>query len=210
MTDLAVVVLAPGAGGGAGPVRLGTPATAGLRRLLVARTEAWATATAAPGAAYLAVGPQGRGDDDPGGLETFAVEGAHAGERRAAALAEAIRRTGLPTVLVTEAPPALGPHHAWSVRDDLADGIDVVFGPAYDGDYYLLAAREPHAAVFGLDPALWGGPEVLQLSREAATAAGLSIGWLRTERGLSTPGDAAALLADPVTPADVRTALGGG
>ncbi|UGS34649.1 DUF2064 domain-containing protein [Capillimicrobium parvum] len=209
MTDLAVVVLAPGAGGRTGPAGLGAAATADLRRLLGARTEAWATATAAPGAAYLAVGPEGAGGDRPAALETFSVEGAHAGERRAAALAEAVRRTGLPTVLVTEAPPALGPHHAWSVRDDLADGIDVVFGPAYDGDYYLLAAREPHRALFGLDPAQWDGPEVLQLSREAAMAAGLSIGWLRPERGLATPADVAALLADPATPADVRAALGG-
>jgi len=209
LTDLAVVVLERAADDGPGLAGLvpllGAGAVANLDALLTRRTARWALAAAAEGAAFCAVAEDGA--DPPDGLEPFAQRGATPGERRAAALAEAARRTGLPAVLVTEALPALGPHHAWALADDLADGIDVTFGPANDGDYYLLAAREPRTELFAIDPSAWGGERVLQLSLEAAVAAGLSVGWLRSERGLATPADVAALLADPATPPDVRDAL---
>ena len=38
---------------------------------------------------------------------------------------------------------------------------------------------------------------------------GLEVGLLRHERALRGPGDVAACLADPLTPADVRAALAG-
>jgi glycosyltransferase A (GT-A) superfamily protein (DUF2064 family) len=103
--------------------------------------------------------------------------------------------------------PLLSAHHAWAAADDLRAGVDVTFGPATDGGYYLMAAREPHPSLFDIVPAAWGGERVMGLTLESALGAGLSVAWLRSERRLSTPADAAALLADPTAPADIVAAL---
>ena len=105
--------------------------------------------------------------------------------------------------------PQLTAEHATAAIDDLQDGIDVTFGPADDGGYYLIGLREPHPEVFALPTAEWGGPEVLRLSLEAAAAAGLSLAMLRSERDLDEAEDLEAFLADPLTPPDVRAALRG-
>ncbi len=44
---------------------------------------------------------------------------------------------------------------------------------------------------------------------ERAREAGASVGMLRHERMLETPGDVAALLADPLLDAELRAALSG-
>ena len=101
----------------------------------------------------------------------------------------------------------LEPAHARAALDDLADGIDVTFGPAFDGGYYLIGLRAPHPEVFALPRDAWGGPRVLELSLRAAAEAELSLGILRGERDLDTPEDARAALADPRFPDDIAAAL---
>jgi hypothetical protein len=49
----------------------------------------------------------------------------------------------------------------------------------------------------------------MALTLEAIVGAGLSMGWLRSERDLDEPADAAALLADPCAPDDIREVLRG-
>ena len=49
----------------------------------------------------------------------------------------------------------------------------------------------------------------MSLTLRSLLDAGLSFGWLRSERDLDGPADAAALLADPCAPADIRAVLGG-
>jgi hypothetical protein len=49
----------------------------------------------------------------------------------------------------------------------------------------------------------------MALTLRSVLGAGLSVGWLRSERALEAPGDAEALLADPCAPEDVRAALRG-
>jgi glycosyltransferase A (GT-A) superfamily protein (DUF2064 family) len=114
-----------------------------------------------------------------------------------------------PVIVVGTDQPALGPAHAWAALDDLRDGVDVVLGPATDGGYYLIAARELHPAIFAIEPEAWGGPRVMALTLAAIVDAGLSMGWLRSERDLDEPADAAALLADPCAPADITELLRG-
>lgn len=196
--DLAVVVVAGALRGGA------------LERVLVSRAARWALEHAPPGMAYVAHAP---GDAEaiaalaPDGVEPFAQDGAHPGLRLAGAFAEAAARSGRPVALVGTEMPLLGDHHAWAAADDLRAGVDVTFGPATDGRYYLVAAPEPHPSLFAIDAEAWGGERVMALTLESVLGAGLSSGWLRSERHLTTPADAAALLADPLAPADVVTAL---
>lgn len=51
-------------------------------------------------------------------------------------------------------------------------GSDLVFGPAEDGGYYLVAVNGAHGDIFRDIP--WSGPEVLERSLEKARAARLS------------------------------------
>jgi rSAM/selenodomain-associated transferase 1 len=212
---IAVVVVAKAPRPGLAKTRLepllGPAGCARLQAALIARAARWAVAAAAPGAAYLAFTPTDASDELDAlvgpQIERFAQVDGHLGTRLAAAFAEASERSGRPVVLIGTDLPGLAGHHAWAAADDLAHGVDVTFGPATDGGYYLIGARRPHPALFAIDADAWGGERVLGLSMESVVGAGLSIGWLRSERDLDTPADAAALLADPRTPADVRAAL---
>ena len=79
---------------------------------------------------------------------------------------------------------------------------------AADGGYYLIGLREPHDEVFALPAADWGGPE-----RDAADDGGG--GRRRPDASAcsapsatsTSEADARALLADPLTPAEIVAAL---
>ncbi|MGQ0574799.1 MAG: TIGR04282 family arsenosugar biosynthesis glycosyltransferase [Pseudonocardia sp.] len=105
--------------------------------------------------------------------------------------------------------PQLGAEHVDAALARLAVGDDVVFGPAHDGGYYLvaLAASTPPAPVFALPPAAWGGPDVLALSLAAATRAGLRAGTITAEHDLDTPADAAHARTDPRIPPPIAALL---
>jgi uncharacterized protein len=189
---------------------LGAEGCARLQRLLLARAASWATEVA-PGAAFVAFTPDDAlaevGDLVPAGTDLFPQEGADLGERLAAATERVLAMHEGPLLTVGTDLATLEPAHAAAALDDLADGIDVTFGPAFDGGYYLIGLREPHPEVFALPSEAWGGARVLQLSLEAAAKAGLSLGMLRGERDLDTPADARAALADPRFPDDIAVAL---
>ena len=111
---------------------------------------------------------------------------------------DAIRAAGPgPLVVLPAICPRLGCRHVEAALADLAGGCDVAYGPTLEGDWYLAALAAPRAEL------LTGSP--FTAAREHAVEVGL----LRHERALRTPADAAACLADPLTPADVRAALGG-
>ncbi|HEU4657453.1 MAG TPA: DUF2064 domain-containing protein [Capillimicrobium sp.] len=211
----AIVVMAEAPRPGAVKARLepllGRDGCARLQAALVARAAAWAVEHAAPGAAHVAYAPAGAGPDVarlvPDGVTLLPQAGDVLGARLEGAFRAAAKRTGRAVIMVGTDVPGLGRRHAQAVADDLAAGVDVSIGPATDGTYYLIAAREPHPALFAIDPAAWGGGEVTQLTLASLLKAELSVGLLRTERVLATPGDAAALVADPLAPPDVVAAL---
>ena len=66
----------------------------------------------------------------------------------------------------------------------LADGADVVLGPAFDGGYWLVAMREPHQAPFREIP--WSTPAVLEVTRERCRGAGLALVELTRWRDVDT------------------------
>jgi uncharacterized protein len=69
--------------------------------------------------------------------------------------------------------PAIAPCHykqAWSA---LADGADVVFGPAEDGGYYLQAMARPFPELFQNIP--WSQPHTLAAVLDKCAALGLKV-----------------------------------
>ena len=211
---MAVVVMADAPRPGTSKPRLapvlGRDGCARLQRALIARAARWAAASGEP---YVAYAPADAREEvaalAPAGSRLFAQVGGHRGERLAAAFAHVCDEHGGPVVVVGTDNPGLAERHAWAARDDLREGVDVTLGPATAGGWYLLAARRYHPALFALDAAAWDGPDVMTLTLRAAFDAGLSVGWLRSEREVDAPGDVAALLADPCTPPEIREALGG-
>jgi len=118
--------------------------------------------------------------------------------------AEALARIGRGPVLIARADcPRLGPAHAAAALADLAAGCDVVFGATLEGGWYLAGLREPRAELLTVAPESGGIAPVLQRARELDA----EVGMLRHERVLATPADAAALLADPLLPPELRAAL---
>ena len=100
-----------------------------------------------------------------------------------------------PLLVLPAISPRLGGTHVAAAVADLEAGCDAVYGPTLEGDWYLAALATPRPEL------LEGNP--FTVAREHAVEVGL----LRHERALRTPADAAAFLADPLTPADVRAAL---
>jgi uncharacterized protein DUF2064 len=99
------------------------------------------------------------------------------------------------------------PDHATGALDDLADGCGLSLGPMFDGGFYLLAFARPVPALLALPDDGWRTPDPIGLAADAARESGFAIGLLRTERGLRTPADVSAMLADPLLDDDLRPLL---
>jgi uncharacterized protein len=139
----------------------------------------------------------------PPGVTAFAQE-----REAAAALAAAIARIGRGPLLIAGTDcPRLSAAHAAAALADLAAGCDVVVGATLEGGWYLAGLREPRPELLTVAPAGWGDEGGFELVLRRATALGAEVGMLRHERLLVAPPDAAALLADPLLPADLRAAL---
>ena len=183
---------------------------AALQALLVRRAAAWAAA-AAPGGAAVAVAPARAVAEVaallPAGVDAFAQEG----DGPAAVLGAAVARAGRGPILIAVPGCArLGPAHATAALDDLAAGCDVVFGSTLEGGWYLAGLREPRPELLTVAPDAWQRAGGIGLVLERARAADASVGMLRHERLVATPGDVASLLADPLLDPELRAALSGG
>jgi hypothetical protein len=97
--------------------------------------------------------------------------------------------------------------HATGALDDLADDCEISVGPMFDGGFYLVAFARPVPALLDLPDEAWQARDPIGLVADAALRSGLGIGLLRTERGLRTPADVSALLADPLVDDDLRGLL---
>ena len=76
----------------------------------------------------------------------------------------------------------------------LAEGADVVLGPALDGGYWLIAMREPRSEPFREIP--WSTPAVAAATRVRCAEAGLRLVELRAWRDVDTLVDLAAVAAE--------------
>lgn len=189
---------------------LGADGCARLQEALIARAAAWA-AQVAPGHAHVAFTPPDAGDEIAGlvgeGFHIFAQEADELGTSVAAASERVLAARPGPLLVVGTDLPRLAPAHAAAALSDLRDGWDVSLGPAAHGGCYLVGINEPQPALFASMVSEWRGSVALARSLAEANAGGLRVGLLQIERALHTPADARALLADPLTPAEVREAL---
>ncbi len=189
---------------------LGPEGCARLQAALIGRAASLA-ARAATGGAFLAYTPAAAGQTMrrlvPAGTTTFPQRGDHLGDRLTAATATVMALRPGPLVIIGTDCPVLGPGHVRAAATQLGDGCDVSYGPAYDGGYYLVALAAPAPQLFDLPVSAWGGPEVLEQSLAAATAAGLTVGMLDPERDLDTATDAAAAVTDPRLPGNIARLL---
>lgn len=189
---------------------LGAPGCARLQQALLVHTLATASPVA-PTSLHVAVEPPNAVAEVAravGAAATvFAQQGSNLGARMYAAVAHAAATRPGPIVLIGTDVPLLTPDGIIEATGLLEAGHDVVFGPALDGGYYLIALRRPTPAVFDIDPALWGGPRVLEFSVAAARAADLDVAFLPTLRDLDTPEDARALAAEAALPPEIHAIL---
>lgn len=143
----------------------------------------------------------------PSGVRVFPQVGGHLGERLSAASEEVLRTHEGPLLVIGTDIPTLTLAHLKLGAEILAQGKDVVFGPAVDGGYYLVGMHKPQPGLFELEAAIWGGPSVLSLSLNAADSAGMQVGLLETLHDLDTPQDAAIISFAPTVPKDIAHLL---
>ena len=105
--------------------------------------------------------------------------------------------------------PRLSAAHLACAAIDLDEGADASFGSTLDGGSYLLAMRQARADLMAHGPGGMPGSAGMAHSFAVAQQTGVEIGLIRMERRLRDPADAAAMLADPLLPADVRRVLTG-
>jgi len=128
------------------------------------------------------------------GATLHVQEGIDLGERMARAFENA-HRARRALVLIGSDCPALGPHDLRDAAAALAPG-HVVFAPAEDGGYVLVALAEPAPALFS--GMRWGDPDVMLRTREHAARAGLVVKELRTLWDVDRPEDWQRLAAEGV------------
>lgn len=195
--------------GGLEPL-LGAEGCARLQAVLIARAAAWA-ASVAPDAAHVALEEADSLAEVepllPRGVDLFGQEGGEPRERAIAAAERALAGARGPLLVAGVSVPALAAGHAAAALGDLESGCDATIGPSLAGGWYLLGLARPLPDLLGAAAGGRTPEEAMRLGLAAAGEAGLSVGLLRAERGLDSPQDAAAALADPLTPAEVRAAL---
>ena len=99
------------------------------------------------------------------------------GDRMLAAVASIVGR-GVWAIVIGSDCPVMSAVYIASAVDALADENDVVFGPAEDGGYALVAMRNVHPQLFeGIN---WSTPQVLDQSLARAAALDLRVAILDT------------------------------
>ena len=120
------------------------------------------------------------------GCELLAQVGADLGVRMHHATSDALTRHSA-VLLIGSDCPARDEHDLRAAARALADGAEVVLGPASDGGYVLIGLRAPAPTLFtGVS---WGGPEVLDQTRARLRAADLRWRELAVRRDIDEPRD---------------------
>jgi uncharacterized protein len=112
------------------------------------------------------------------GAALFSQRGDGLGERLERAFAELDSLGYRARVVIGTDAPDLPLAYLEQAFTLLESGSDVVFGPAEDGGYYLVALSGAHGGIFRDIP--WSGPRVLEKSLERAAKAGLAAALLPT------------------------------
>ena len=109
-----------------------------------------------------------------------------------------------PVLLAAPDVPALDQRLARAALDDLAAGCDIALGAAHDARPYILAVRVSTSSCWPWSSAPFDGGVL-----GAFAERGITLGMLRHERRLASPGDAPALAIDPSAPPDLAALVRG-
>lgn len=159
-------------------------AVPGVGEILMRRVSSWA-AEVAPGAVLVAAP-----DERP------AEAGARAADDRDG-----------PLMIVWPDLARWRADHATGALGDLDAGCELSVGPLFDGGFYLVAFAHPLSVLPGLPDEIWHSPDAMAIAFTAAHGAGVEAGMLRAERGLHSPEDVRAALADPLLDDELRALL---
>ncbi len=125
-------------------------------------------------------------------VPVVAQEGSGLGDALRLGIARHVRYGA--TAIVSSDVPGLPDSAISTAFGALANGTDVVLGPALDGGYWLVAMREAHDEPFRDVP--WSTPAVLAVTRQRCAEAGLSIVELELWRDVDTLVDLGLVLRD--------------
>lgn len=127
------------------------------------------------------------------GVGLLAQTGDDLGARMAHAIGEAFARKYRRVLVIGTDLPTV-PGSVFGEARALLDNHDLVLGPAHDGGYYLIGLRKPAPELFAGIP--WSTDRVFQLTRQKASALGLSVALLPIRRDIDTVEDLAAVIED--------------
>jgi glycosyltransferase A (GT-A) superfamily protein (DUF2064 family) len=190
---------------------LGPARCAALQAMLIERAAAWASEVA-PGGVHVAYEPADSGPELRAllGMEVFLFpqNGEGIAGRVADASARVFGHVEGPMLIIWPELVRWRVEHAIGALDDIRDGCDVTLGPVIGGGFYLIAIAKPLPSLFGLPEQAWRSRDVMSIALPAAQKAGLEVGILRTERGMHSPDDLRAALADPLVAGGLGEVLG--
>ena len=180
-----------------------------LEHELLEATVRWAHEVA-PGRVHVAYEPA-----DAGPEIHRALPGAHtipqSGDGIAARVGDAVGRLFArppgPVLIVWPELPRLNAVHAQAALADLREGCDLVVGPTFDGNVYLLGFTRILPQVFAIPESGWRGGRLLNALFGLSGRDGIEVGMLRPERGLRQPADVRAAVSDPLTGPRLRRIL---
>ena len=120
--------------------------------------------------------------------DIFLQKGAGLGEKMANAAAQSFSTTSLDSLLIIGSDcPSIDESYLQDALQQLAEGSDVVLGPAEDGGYVLIGLRAPNWKLFeGID---WGTDKVLEQTMRNIGEMGLSSSNLKKLWDVDRPGD---------------------
>jgi glycosyltransferase A (GT-A) superfamily protein (DUF2064 family) len=190
---------------------LGARRCADLQATLIQRAARWADEVA-PGAVHVAYEPPDAGPE----LRALLGSGVHLLPQNGAGIAMRLANASTrmfalgdgPVLIVWPELPRWRPEYAAAAMADLRDGCDAVLGPVIEGGFYLVGLARALPALFALPEEVWRSPDATTTVIATVHEAGLELGILRAERGLSRPEDLRAALADPLLGPELVDALG--
>ena len=191
---------------------LGAERAALLQGLLIVEAVRWARTVGAD-PIHVAHDPPDAGPELRallgGGIHLFPQNGDGIAGRLADATGRIFGPAGGALLILWPELPVLRDVHAAAALGDLAAGGTLVLGPVFDGGCYLIGLPHPLEGLFSIAGELWREGDAVRLGVAAVQATGVELGLLRAERGLRSPSDVRAALADPVFAPEVRALLSG-
>jgi glycosyltransferase A (GT-A) superfamily protein (DUF2064 family) len=189
---------------------LGLDGCLALQAVLIRQAVAWGRSLA-PRAIYIAHEPADAGAQMRMVAGSDVIAFPQNGDGISGRVADAVARVAAhgpgPIIIVWPDLVEFRASHAAGVLGDLEAGVDAVFGPVFDGGYYLIAISGPLPSLFALPEQVWRAHDAMNQVLLAAAHAGLDVGLLRVERALHRPADVRAALADPTLPEAVARVL---